>query len=329
MDGIEVLFLSQEDVKSCSPGAEETRQIMESLFCAHAEGKVVMPTKSLVKPLSNYKGHWNAMPAYVETAEGHAGGIKWLSSYLGNIEDYKIPNLIALIILNDPKTGFPIAIMDGTYITGLRTAAAVSAGALRLARPESSTVAMIGNSVQSRFQLEAIIDAFPIQRVLAFDINTNVMRKYVRDMSQKIGQSIEMANSWESAVKDADIVINATRTKEPFFEGEWCKPGVLIVSIGSMPELKSNVLEHINKVVVDEWEGCKHLGSLKPFYDAGALKEVYAEIGDVMAGRKPGRESDEEIILYVPMGMGSEDIATAQIVYKNAKELGLGNNLIL
>lgn len=329
MSNVDVLFLSEEDVVACAPSVKDTRSIIEDLFCAHVKGGVVMPTKGLIKPPARYKGHWSVMPAYVETSDGHIGGIKWLSSYLGNMEERNIPNCIATIVLSDPETGFPIAIMDGTYITGLRTGAAVAAGALRLARPESSTVAIIGNSVQARFQLPAIVEAFPITRVLAFDIKEQVTEEYIADMSPKVGLLIEKASSWWDAVCDADIVINATRTSEPFFEGKWCKPGMLLVSIGSMPELKPDVLGRTSKIVVDEWEGCKHLGSLRPFFESGVLTDVYAEIGEIVAGQKPGRETADEMILYVPMGMGSEDMATAQRVYQNAVRSGFGAKLTL
>lgn len=329
MSNVDVLFLSKEDVVACAPTVQETRGIIESLFRAHVEGGVVMPTKSLVKPPAKYKGHWNGMPAYVQTPDGDVGGVKWLSSYLENMNKSGIPNIVAVIILNDPTTGFPLAIMDGTYLTGLRTGAAVAVGALRLARPESSAVAVIGNSVQARFQLMAITEAFPIRRVVAYDIREDVMDKYIEDMSPRIRMPIEKATSWWDAVQDADIVVNATRTIEPFFEGKWCKPGMLLVSIGSMPELKPDVLSRADKVVVDEWEGCKHLGSLKPFAESGVLTDVYAEIGEIVAGRKPGRETPDEMILYVPMGMGSEDMATAQRVYQNALRYGRGITLTL
>jgi ornithine cyclodeaminase/alanine dehydrogenase-like protein (mu-crystallin family) len=329
MANIEILFLSQDDVIACSPNLTETREIIEDVFRAHFEERVVMPTKILMKPPPKYKGLWNALPAFIETGEGDVGGIKWLSSYLENLARFNLPAIVAIIVINDPTTGFPMAIMDGTFITGIRTGAAVASGVRRLSRTDSNSVAIIGNSVHGRFQLEAIAEALPIKRVIAYDIVEEATNRFISEMSPKVGIRIEKAGSYYDAVRDADIVISATRATEPFFKGEWCRPGISVASIGSMPELMPDVLDHADKVVVDDWEGCKHLGSLKPFVDQGILRQVYAEIGEIVAGHKPGRENEDEIILYVPMGMGSEDVAIAHRIYKNAISLGRGVTLTL
>lgn len=329
MKNIDILFLSQEDVIACAPSVTETREIIEDVFRAHFEERVVMPSKILVKPPAKYKGHWNALPAFIETPDGDIGGIKWLSSYLENLPRFNIPAIVGIIVINDPTTGFPMAIMDGTYITGIRTGAAVANGVRRLARPDSKTVAIIGTSVHGRFQSAAIAEAFPIRRVIAYDMVEETADKFISEMSLRIRIQIEKAQSCYDAVQDADIVISATRTREPFFRGEWCKPGMLVASIGSMPELMLDVLDHADKIVVDEWEGCKHLGSLKPFADQGLLNQVYAEIGEIVAGHKPGRENEDEMIIYVPMGMGSEDVAIAHRIYKKALALERGVTLTL
>lgn len=329
MANVDFRFLSEDDVIACAPSLREAREIIEDVFKAHADKRVVMPTKMILKPPAKYRGHWSAMPAYIESSDADIAGIKWLSSYLENLTELNLPNIVAAIILNDPTTGFPAALMDGTYITGLRTGAAVAAGARLLARENSDTVAIIGTSVQGRFQLAAITEAFQIRRALAYDIVEETLDRYISEMSPKVGLEIEKAGYHFEAVREADIVINATRTKEPFFRGEWCRPGMLLVAIGALPELLPDTLDRVDKIVVDEWEGCKHLGSLKPFAEEGILKEVYAEIGEVVAGYKPGRETADEMILYVPMGMGTEDMATANRVYRNAISLGRGSTITL
>ena len=329
MSKVDVLFLSKEDVIACAPNARETREIIEDVFRAHVEERVVMPTKSFVKPPLKYKGYWIAMPSFIETSDGGIGGIKWLSSYLENYTKFNLPTIVATIILNDPTTGFPISIMDGTYITGMRTAAAVANGVRLLARLDSKTVAIIGNSVQAKFIIAAITEAITIRRIIAYDINEMIANRFISEMSSKVGIQIEKAQSYYDAVRDADIIVNATRAKEPFFKGEWCKPGMLVVSISSMPEFMPDVLDYTDKIVVDDWKGCKHSGSLRPFADQELLTKVYAEIGEIVVGHKPGREKENEMIIYVPMGLGSEDIAIAHRVYKNAISLGRGITLTL
>jgi len=318
MKSIDILFLSQQDVIASAPSVKETREIIEGVFQTHAEGRVVMPTKLIMNPPAKFKGRWIAMPAYIETPESDVGGIKWLSSYSENVTKLNLPNIVAFIALNDPATGFPLAIMDGTYITGLRTGAAVSAGARYLAPKEVRKIAIIGNSVQGKTNLVAIMEVFPHRHVVTYDIDEAVCTEFISEMAPKIGIEIEKAVSVYDAVKDSEIVINATRTKAPFFSGKWLEPGMLVISIGGTPELMTDVLEHADKIVTDDWEGCQHMGSLMPFYENNLLSEVYADICEIVAGQKPGRETEDEKIIYVPMGMGSEDLAVAHRVYKNA-----------
>ncbi len=329
MGTVDILLLSQEDVIACSPSVKETREIIEDVFKSHAEGRVVMPTKLIMNPPPEFKGRWVAMPAYIETVFGNIGGIKWLSSYSENLARFNLPNVVAFIAINDPHTGFPLAIMDGTYITGLRTAAAVASGARYLALKNVNKIAIIGNSVQGRTNLTAITDVYPNTRVAAYDAIEKVTDAFISEMEPTIGMPIEKAGSIHEAVKGSDIVINATRVKEPFFSGKWLEPGMLVISIGSMPELMPDVIERADKIVADNWEGCKHLGSLKPFAENNLLSEIYAEIGEIVAGQKPGRESEEERIIYVPMGMGSEDMAVAHRVYRNALDRGQGEKFAL
>jgi ornithine cyclodeaminase/alanine dehydrogenase-like protein (mu-crystallin family) len=327
---IDILFLSQADVIACAPSLEENREIIEDVFKSHAEGRVVMPTTRLaLDSPSEFKGRWDAMPAYIETAFGSTGGIKWLSSYPHNLSNLNLPNVIALIVINDPATGFPLAIMDGTFITGLRTAAAVTVGARFLASKAVKKISIIGNSVQGKTNLAAITQIFPNARLAAYDVIEAVTDEFISVMQPSIGVPIEKSGSFREAVKGSDIVITATRAKNPFFKGKWLEPGMLVVSIGSMPELMPDVIEHVDKIIVDNWEGCKHLGSLRPFAEKKILSGVYAEIGEIVAGQKPGRESEEERILYVPMGMPSEDLAVAHWVYKKALEKGRGNKFAL
>ena len=329
MKSIDILFLSREDVIACAPSVKETREIIDGVFKAHAEKRVVMPTKMIMTAPAEFKGRWVAMPAFVETPGGAVGGIKWLSSYTDNIMKFNLPNIVALIALNDPATGFPLAVMDGTTITGIRTAAAVACGARYLAPKKVEKIAVIGTSVQGRTNLAGIVDVFPGRQVAAYDISAEVCTAFIADMTSELGIEIVNASSLPDAVRGSDIVITATRTKEPFFKGEWLEPGMLLVSIGSAPELMDDVPEHADKIVTDDWEGCKHMGSLMPFYENNQLTEVYADISQIAGGNKPGRETEDERIIYVPMGMGSEDIAVGWHVYTRALAMGRGSKFRL
>jgi len=327
----EIVVLSQEDVIKIIPSMKEIVETIEEVFRAHGENRAVLPSKTYLNLHEAYRGHFTALPAYIETSTISAAGIKWLSNFDNNIEKYNLPAIMATIALNDPITGRLKAIVDGTLLTGIRTGAATAAGAKYLARKDSDIVAIIGASFQGRYQLMALNEAFNINQVRVYDIIKGTCRKYVKEMTEKLKLDIREANSSKDAVKEADIIVTATRTPEPFFDKTWCEPGMLIVSIGSMPELRSNILQSLSKIVIDSIDGCKHLGSLSPFFSQGLLTEqnIYATIGEIVSNKKAGRETDTEIILYVPMGMGTEDVATAYKIYEIALDKDVGQRVHL
>ena len=224
--------------------------------------------------------------------------------------------------------------MEALFLTAYRTGAATAVGASHLAKKDSHVIGLIGASFQGRYQLLALAETFNLYECRVYDIDKKASETYRAEMLEKLsGIEIKICKSYEEAVSGSDIVVTATTylPPTPFLEGEWCKEGMLVVSIAAGSELKLEVLNKANKIVVDTIDGCMHQGALFPYFKSGQLKEedIYSELGQIVIGKKKGRENEDEFILYVPIGVGTEDVAVASMVYKLAKAQGKGKMLSL
>jgi ornithine cyclodeaminase/alanine dehydrogenase-like protein (mu-crystallin family) len=327
----EVLFLSADDVLRAMPSTKHVIETIADVLKAHGEGRVVLPGKTLVDLKSTHNGHFSALPAYVRTPMSEAAGIKWLSYFYDNPAKYSMPGIMATVILNDPRTGTVMSVMDGSVITGVRTAAVSAVGAKYLARDDSHSVGLIGASVQAGYQLVALAEVFNIKQVHVYDVVEETSKRYIHEMRKKFEFDIMQAPSTREVARRTDIVVTVTRALKPFFHGEWCEPGMLVIAVGSTPELHRDVLQKLDKIVVDTREGCKHMGSLAPFFSERLLTDqaIHAEIGEIVCGKKTAREGNRESMLFAHVGMGTEDIATAYEVYKIASEKGIGQKIRL
>ena len=321
------LLLNQDQVKSVldMPTALE---IVERVYRSHGQGKVVMPTKITLdlgegRPWPPYKGFMNAMPAYLGDVD--VAGIKWAGGFQNN---YKIglPFLSGMILLINPKTGAFLSAMDGVYITAVRTGAASAVCAKVLARKDASVLGIIGAGVQGRMHLRALQHIFGLKEVRIFDIHQNTVEAYRQEMTKELGLKILPKTSYRDVVEGADIVCTVTIGDEPMVKREWLKKGSLVISAGSYQELDPEVVLSAHKIVVDHWGQASHRGELAKLVEAGKLgdKNIHAEIGDILAGKKKGRERDDENILAVPIGLGSLDIGCAFEAYRRAVEKGIG-----
>ena len=321
------LLITQEQVKSLLDMPTVLR-IVEQVYRSHGEGKVVMPTKITLdlgegRPWPPYKGFMNAMPAYLGDAD--IAGIKWAGGFQDN---YKIglPYISAMILLIHPKTGTFLAAMDGAYITAVRTGAASAICAKVLARKDASELGIIGAGVQGRMHLRAFQQVFKLKEVRVFDIKEGAAEKYREEMMAELGLNIVPKRSYQEVVKGADIICTVTIGDEPMVKKEWLKKGSLVISAGSYQELDPDVVLSADKIVVDHWGQASHRGELAKLVEAGKIgeKNIHAEIGDILAGKKKGRERNDENILAVPIGIGSLDIDCAFEVYQKALEKRIG-----
>jgi len=303
-------------------------RIVERIYRCHGEGKVVMPAKVTLDLGEHdawpfYKAALNAMPAYLGDVD--IAGIKWAGGWQNN-DRVGLPFISAIILLINPKNGAFIAAMDGAYITAIRTGAASAICARALAHRESSVVGIIGAGMQGRMHLRAFKEVFKLREVRVVDIKDGVAEKFREEMAAELGLNILPKKSYEEVVDGADIVCTVTIADQPMVRKEWLKKGSLVISAGSYQELDEEVVLSANKRVVDSWAQASHRGELAKLVEAGKIgeKNIHAEIGEIIAGKKKGRERDDENILAVPIGLGSVDIGCAYEVYRKALEKRIG-----
>jgi len=316
----ETLLLSKKMVKQCIT-MEDAINIVEQAFKAHGLVNAAMPAKITLN--IGDTGNWsNAMPAYVKEFKSY--GIKWAGGFIDNPKRENLPYIMAEFILNDPETGAPLAIMEASVITAMRTGASVAVGAKYLACKHSSVVAIVGTGVQGRTSLEALHVLFDIKEARVADISKEALEKYSAEMGEQLGLSIRPVDSVKEAVTDADIIVTVTTANKPLVMNGWVKPGAYIASMGSFPELDRELVLQADKIVVDSFAQSKHRGELVPLFEEGKLMEVYGELGDIIIGKKMGRINDHERIVACLIGMATEDLGIASKLFARAKEKGLG-----
>ena len=325
------LYLNHEEVRATGFDMRSFVKVEEEHFRLYDQGKIILPEKMVLDLGERERGRINGLAAYVG-GDIDVCGIKWIASFPKNPHTHHIPRANAFIILNDSHTGVPIVVMDGTYISAMRTGAVTGIGVKHLARKDSQTVAMIGCGVQSRTQLSAIQVVLPtISEVRCFDIHSDTANVYASDMNRKTGLNIRAVTTVQEAVVGADIIVTATVADEPIVK--FIKEGSLVVHIGSYQEEEEEVVYNSDKIVVDEWDSVYHRKTpiLARLYIEGKLKDsdIYANLGEIVNGKKAGRNNDSERIYLLPIGMGSEDVIAAYKIYKIAQEKGMGQQLKL
>ncbi len=321
----EIIILSQNEVKSCLSMSKAIIAVREA-YIAFAKGQVKMPPVMHLD-VSQYNGEIDIKSGYIEDL-----GLIGTKIASGFYENYKLglPPGIAVIILLDLKTSIPVAIMDGTYVTAYRTGAAGAVAANVLARKNSKIIGVVGAGTQARMQILALREAFSLKEIKVWDINTTERDRYVKEMSEQLKIPIEPVEVIKDAVIDADIIVTVTPSRKALVMKEWIQEGVHINAIGAdgpgKQELDPFIVKRADKVVVDSLDQCRIIGEIQHALADGLIIEddVYAEIGQILIGEKNGRETNEEITLFDATGLAAQDIAAANIAFKQAKETGIG-----
>jgi len=321
------LLINQSQIESLLD-LPSVLKITEQIYRSHGEGKVVLPPKLTLDlgesaPWPPYKAFLNAMPAYLGDAD--VAGIKWVGGFQGNPAK-GLPYITGMILLVNPKNGMFIAVLDGAYITSLRTGAQSAVFAKFLARKDSTVLTIIGAGTQGRMHLRALSQVFNFTEVRVTDINKAHLEDFCRTMAAEVRVNIRAAGSPEEAVRGADIVCTVTAACEPLVRKEWLKRGSLVIGAGSYQELDGDVILGANKIIVDNWAQASHRGALAGLVGAGKLspENIYSDIFEIVVGRKAGRENEDENIIAVPVGLGSLDIACAYEAYQRALKQGIG-----
>lgn len=326
----EVLILSQKEVESCLP-MKKAIDAVKNAYIAYASNRVqIAPVVHL--DVKQYDGEIDIKSGYVE--DFNLIGTKIASGYYQN---YKLglPPGVAVIILMDLKTSLPLAIMDGTYITAYRTGAAGAVAASVLARKDSSVIGMIGAGTQARMQVTALRELFSLEQIKVWDKYEDAARKYAEEISSQFGIEVLPYSNPENVVRDADIVVTVTPSREPIVQANWIDDGMHINAIGAdgpgKQELDPLIVKRADKIVVDSIKQCVSIGEIQHALARGLISEddIHAEIGRILIGEKLGRETDNEVTLFDSTGIAAQDIAAAQIVYQLAKERNIGQSVNL
>jgi ornithine cyclodeaminase/alanine dehydrogenase-like protein (mu-crystallin family) len=319
-----LLYLSQADVEATGVTMPEVIEALEQAFREKGTGHVEMPPKPGIHTRPDAFIH--AMPAYIPALR--SAGLKWVSGYP---ENYKrgLPYISGLLILNDVDTGLPLAVMDCVWITAKRTGAASALAAKYLARPGSETVGVLGCGVQGRSNLEALKVLFPLKKVVAYDISEENQRRYVAEAREKYGLEAVAAGEPRQAVEGLDMIVTAgpiLRTPHATIQPGWMAEGAFASAVDFDSYWSRDALKECDKFCTDDVPQLRHYQEIGYFQD---IPQVYADLGELVSGQKPGRETDQERTITCNLGLAMDDMATAPLVYKRAVERGIGTWLPL
>jgi len=324
---METTLLSQSDIKQVI-NMKDAVEIVDKTFQDMGNGKTIIPTKvgldlGETAAYPPYEGFMNAMPAYVGWLD--IAGIKWAGGFLGERKRQGLPYITAMILLIDPQMGYFRAVLDGAYITNIRTGAQTAVALKYLHKNKSIRIGLYGAGMQGHTQIMAIAELFDIEEVRVYDINKQAGLKYKVDMKDVVKGDIIIVDTPEEAA-NGEAVICVTQSKDKFVKNEWIKPGTILFPMGSYQECEDSFILNADKIIVDHIGQCLHRGALKGLSDAGKITEqsIYSTIGEIAAGKKPGHISGKDRILCIPIGTGAMDVAIAAVALQKATTKKLG-----
>ncbi|EKF86997.1 alanine dehydrogenase [Methanobacterium formicicum] len=316
------LILKQSEIKKLI-NMKEVVESVETAFKAYAERDVQMPAKEY---LFFHEGDLRIMPCYVRSSE--EAGVKCVNVHPKNPLEHQLPTVMAVIELVDPATGFPLAVMDGTLITDLRTGAAAGVATKYLARPDSETLGIIGAGKQACTQLMALNEVMDITKAKVFCRTCSTRTNFAKTASKLYGFDVEAVETAQEAVKNVDVIVTTTPSRKPLISADWISPGTHINAMGadapSKQELETRLLLK-SRIIIDSWDQASHSGEINVPVSQGVIKQkdIHAKLGDVVIGKETGREGDE-ITIFDSTGLAVQDVVTAGLIYRRAREQGVG-----
>ncbi len=324
---IKVLLVSEQEIAELL-SIEEVMDVVENAFREKALGYAQMPPKIYLN-FSKYNGDVRAMPAYLERLD--VASVKIVNSHPENPKKFGMPTVSATVVHLNPRNGALLSVMGGNNITAMRTAAAGGIAAKYLANRDPKTASFIGAGVQGRAQLLALLSVFPnLEEIRVCDISPEAAKAFVLEAKNKASQCrIVVVGNEAEAVHEADIVVTTTPSRKPLVFEPWISEGTHFNCIGADAPLKEELDPAIlrrAKIVVDDWEQAAHSGEINVPLSKGILskKDVWGELGDIIAGTRPARTSNKEITIFDSTGLAIQDAATVELVYKKAISRKIG-----
>jgi ornithine cyclodeaminase/alanine dehydrogenase-like protein (mu-crystallin family) len=320
----QILYLSQADVANVNLDMSKVIDLLEIAFREKGAGQVEMPPKPGIHTMPDAFIH--AMPAFIPAL--HSAGIKWVSGYPEN-QKRGLPYITGLLILNDVETGIPYSVMDCTWITAYRTGAASALAARYLARPESKTVGILACGVQGRTNLEALTILFPVKRVYAYDIHPDKQQRYMDEMSARLNVEVIGVKEPRQAVVESDLVVTSGpifKHPTPTIQKDWLQPGAFGSAVDFDSYWSADALFQMDRISTDDHAQFKYYKSVGYFQ---TTPDPYADLGEIVAGRKRGRQNPQERTMAINLGLAMDDMAVAPEIYRRAKKMGIGTWLTL
>jgi alanine dehydrogenase len=331
MKEIHINYLNGPDVSALSLTDDEIISAVEGALRAQGNGETVIEPRVHLVPESSDKGHFNVLRGYIKPLG--VAGVKVVGDFVDNYK-HDLPSEMALLNLFDPETGIPKAIIDATAITDMRTGAMTAIGAKYLARKDCKILGHIGARGTAYWNVRLLDHLFDFDEIRVHSRRPESRDAFGRRLREDLGKPIRVVDTWRECLEGVDIMVEASRLPEPkpLFLTEWVKPGAFVVPYGTMSAVELSLTEVMDKIVVDDWGQCKPgrpYGSLRRHVDEGKLTEqtLHAEMGEIVAGRKPGRESDDETNLFWHRGLSTTDIALGWAMMAKAETMGIGQKL--
>jgi len=330
MKKIDILFLNRRDVEEINLSNGEVIQAVENSVRAQGNGQVVLDPRQHLIPDPSFEGHFNILRAYIKPLD--VAGVKVVGDYVRNYQ-IGLPSELALLTLYDPKTGIPRAIIDATEITSMRTGALTALGAKYLARKDSKILGHVGSRGTAWYNVVMLDSIFNFNEIRVTSKRTESREKFAARLSEHLKKPVKCVGTSEECLVGADIMVEAARLSEPqvLLKTDWVRPGNFVMPYGTVSAVEISLTDVMDKVVVDHWAQCTvgPLGSLRKHVDTGKLnlKTLHAELGEIVAGKKAGRESEKEKILFWHRGLATNDIAVGQLMLERAESLGIGTRI--
>jgi alanine dehydrogenase len=328
---IHLTFLNGPDIERIALTDTEILAAVERGLLAQGQKQVVIEPRVHLVPRDSAEGHFNVLRGAVLPLG--LAGVKVVGDFVNN---YKVglPSELAVLNLFDPDTGVPKAILDATSLTDMRTGAMTALGGKLLARKNSKVLGHIGARGTSYWNVRLLSHFFEFDEIRVHSRRPESRAAFAKKLTEDLGRPVVAVDNWEDCVRDADIVVEASRLLEPqpLLKTEWIKPGALVVPYGTMSAVELSLTDIMSKVVVDDWGQCRKglpYGALRQHVDSDKLTEhtLHAELGQIVAGVKPGRENEYETILFWHRGLSLSDIALGHAMLEKAKALGVGQTL--
>jgi alanine dehydrogenase len=331
MPPLYLAYLNAPDVEALALSNDEILAAIEVGLSAQGRREAVIEPRMHLVPDPAVQGHFNVLRGAFR-APINLAGVKVISDY---VENYKegLPSEVGLLLLMDPRNGVPKAIIDGSHLTDMRTGAVTAIGAKYLARKRARVLGHVGARGTAYWNVRLLDHLFDFAEIRVHSRRPESRNAFAARLSADLGKPIRATEDWRSCVEGADIVVEASRLPEPqpMLRTEWISKGALVVPYGTMSAVELSLTDIMDKMVVDDWGQCKtgQFGALRAHVERGKLSEatLHAEMGEIVAALKPGREREDETILFWHRGLSLSDIALGHAMLEKAARAGIGQRL--